>query len=67
MLTPFPVSSQETLYPILSLPASMRVLLNPPTHPLLPPYPGIPLHWGIKPSQHKGPLFPLISDNAILC
>jgi hypothetical protein len=37
------------------------------THPLLPPYSGIPLHWGIEPSQHQLPLLPLIPDKAILC
>ena len=26
----------------------------PPIHPLLPPCPGIPLHWGIEPSHTKG-------------
>jgi hypothetical protein len=26
----------------------------PPTYPLLPPHPGIPLHWGIKTSQDRG-------------
>jgi hypothetical protein len=50
-------------HPISPPPASMRVL----THPLPPPRPGIPLHWGIKPSQDQGPLFPLMPDNAILC
>jgi hypothetical protein len=39
----------------------------PPTHPLLPPHPGIPLYWGIKPQQDQGPLLPLMSDRAILC
>jgi hypothetical protein len=33
-----------------------------PTHPLLLPGPGIPLHWGIKPSQDQGPLLPLMTD-----
>jgi hypothetical protein len=32
-----------------------------PTHPLLLPGPGIPLHWGIEPSQDQGPLLPLMS------
>jgi len=48
-------------------PASMRVLLHPPTHSLLPPYPGIPLHCGIEPSQDQGSLLPLMADKAILC
>jgi hypothetical protein len=33
-----------------------------PTHPLLFPGPGIPLYWGIEPSQDQGPLLPLMSD-----
>jgi hypothetical protein len=28
---------------------------HPPTHPLPPHCPSIPLHWGIKPSQDQGP------------
>ena len=39
----------------------------PPTHTLLPPHPGINLHWGIKPSQDKGPLLSLMPDKVILC
>jgi hypothetical protein len=38
-----------------------------PTHPLRLPGLGIPLHWGIKPSQDQGPLLPLLSNKAILC
>jgi hypothetical protein len=37
----------------------------PPTSPLLPPYPCIPLHWGIK--QDLGLLLPLMPNKAILC
>ena len=37
-----------------------------PTHPLPHPCPGIPQHWGIKPSQDQGPLLPLMQDKAIL-
>ena len=40
---------------------------HPPTHPLPPSCPGIPLYWGIKPSQDQGPLLPLMSKKAILC
>jgi hypothetical protein len=36
MLSPFQVSLLETPYPILIPPASMRVLLHPPTHSRLP-------------------------------
>jgi hypothetical protein len=39
----------------------------PPTHPLLPPHPGISLHLVIKPSQDQGPLLPLMPDKAMLC
>jgi hypothetical protein len=59
---PFLVSPLETPYPIFPPPASMRV----PPHPLLPPCPGISLHWGIKPSQDQGPLLPLMPNKAIL-
>jgi hypothetical protein len=38
-----------------------------PTHLLLSPHPGIPLCWGIKPSQNQGPLLPLMPNKAILC
>ena len=34
----------------------------PPTYPLLPHHPSIPLHWGIKPSQDQGPPLTLMSD-----
>jgi hypothetical protein len=36
----------------------------PPTHPLLPHRPSIPLHWDIKPSQNQGPPLPLMPDKA---
>jgi hypothetical protein len=63
MLSPFPVFPPETPYLILTPPASMRVF----THPLLPPHPAIPLHWGIEPSQDQGPLLSLMTDMVILC
>ena len=65
MLSPFSVSPQQTPYPFLPLPASMRV--PPPIDPLLPPSPSITLHWGIEPSHSQGILLPLTSDKAILC
>jgi len=40
---------------------------HPPTHSLPPAHPGIPLDWGIKPSQDQGPLLPLMPYKAILC
>ena len=50
---PFPgFPSENTISPPTS-PCS-------PTHPLLLPGPGIPLHWGIEPSQDQGPFLPLI-------
>ena len=56
MLSPFPVSSPKTpfLYP---LPSSLLTNLPTPTSG-----PGIPLHWGIEPSQDQGPFFPLMTD-----
>lgn len=67
MLSLVQVSPPEVPYPIPPLSASIRLLLHPPTHPLLPHLPSIPLHLGIKPSQDQGPLLPLMPDNAILC
>ena len=58
MLPHFLVSPPKT--PSLSLPHAHQ-----PLNPL--PYPGIPLHWGIKPSQDQRPLFSLMSDKAIFC
>jgi hypothetical protein len=61
MLSAFPVKP-----PILFsvLPASMRVVPHPPT----PNYfPSIPLCWVLEPPQDQGPLFPLMSDKAVLC
>jgi hypothetical protein len=64
MLSPFPVPPLET-----PIPSSLSLLLWgwSLTHPLLPPYPGIPPHWGIEPSQDQGPLLLLMSNKAILC
>jgi hypothetical protein len=52
--------------------ASGNPLCHPPshwslTHPLLLPCPGIPLHWGIEPSQSQVPLLSLMSHKTILC
>ena len=57
----------EIPYPISHPPASMRVFPHPTTYPLLPPSPGILIHWGIKPSQDQGSLLPLMTNKAILC
>jgi hypothetical protein len=62
MLPPFPVSSLETpiLYPLSLLNEGFPLL----THPLQPPCPLIPLHWGTEPSQNQGPLLPSIPNKA---
>ena len=67
MLFHFLVFPLETPYPIFPLPASIRVLPYPLTHPLPPSYHGIALHWGIEPSQDQGPLLPLMSHKVFLC
>ena len=66
MLSPFPIlpPPRETSYSISPSSCSCECV---PTHNLLCPCPGIPLHWGIKSSQNQGPLFPLILNKAILC
>ena len=51
---------------------SSKNSLSPPPSPGSPNHPhnhspGIPLHWGIKPSQDQGPLLPLMTNKAILC
>jgi hypothetical protein len=48
---------------------SLSLPLSPcsSTHPLLLLGLGIPLHWGIEPSQDQGPLLPLMIDTTILC
>jgi len=50
--------------PILQTPAFMRVLPHSSPHFLLSPHSGIPLHWGIKPSQIRGRLLPLMPNKA---
>jgi hypothetical protein len=58
-------------YPLSWFPIQKPPSLSPspcsPSHPLLLPGPGIPLHWGIETSQDQGPLLPLMTDKAILC
>jgi hypothetical protein len=56
MLSPFLISPLKAPYPITP----------PPVHPLPPPYSGIPIYWGIEPSQDQEPLLPLVSDKAFL-
>jgi hypothetical protein len=54
---PFPGFPSENPLPIPFPPPPCS-----PTHPLLLPGPGIPLHWGIEPSQDQGPLLPLTTN-----
>jgi len=63
MLSLFQVSPPQPPYP--SLPCFYAGIPRP--HSLLPPCPGLPLYWGIKPSQDQGLLLPLIPKKAILC
>jgi hypothetical protein len=65
MLFPFLVSHLEP--PIPSHFPCFYEGAPPPTYLIPPQCPGIPLHWGIKPSQHQEPLLPLMPDNVILC
>ena len=54
---PFPSFASEN--PLSPLPISWS-----PIHPLPLPGPGIPLHWGIEPSQDQVPPLPLMTDSA---
>lgn len=58
MLSPFLVFLLQTPPSYPPPPAFIRVFLLPPYHP------GIPLHWGIKPSQDQGPALSLMPDKA---
>ena len=47
------------IIPFLGFPSEAPIIRPSPcspTHPLLLPCPGIPLHWGIEPSQDQGSL-----------
>ena len=55
MLSFFLVSPLKTPFPLLPTPPAP----NPPT-PI--PGPGIPLYWGIEPSQDQGTFLPLMTD-----
>jgi hypothetical protein len=59
---------------VISFPGfpSKNLLSHPPSpcspnHPFLLLCPGIPLYWGIKPSQDQGPLHLLMPNKTILC
>ena len=39
----------------------------PPTHPLLPQRPSIPLPWVIEPAQDQGAPLPVMTNKAISC
>ena len=56
---PFPSFPSES--PLSSPPSPCS-----PTYPLPFPGPGIPLSWGIEPSQDQESLLPLMTDQAIL-
>jgi hypothetical protein len=45
----------------------MRMFFHSPTHPQLPPHPGISQQWDILPSQDQGPLLPLTPNRDIFC
>ena len=64
MSSPFLVPPSKNTVP---LPLPTTPYPCSPTHPLPLSGPGIPLHWSIQPSQDKGPLLPLMSNQAILC
>jgi hypothetical protein len=62
-IIPFPSFSFGN--PLSHPPSSYFYEVAPtPTHPLLPPCPGIPLHWSIQPSQDQRPLLPLMFNKA---
>ena len=71
----FSLFTFQMLSPFLVLPLNSLILSPKPlilwgcssTHPLPPPCPGIFLDWGMEPSQDRGPLFPLMPNQAILC
>jgi hypothetical protein len=63
MLSPFPVSPPQVPYPLLPLPASMRVLPHL-TIPLLPQQPSIPLSWVIKHPQEQRAPFAVMPEKA---
>jgi hypothetical protein len=66
VLSLFPISPLELSPSNLPSPCFYEGV-PPPTYTLPPHHPGIPLHWGIKPSQDQGPLFPLMPNKAIIC
>ena len=65
MLYSFPVSPLHTPYLIPPSPCFYEEA-PPPTHPLLPHLPSIPLHWGIESPQEQGLTLPLVPDKAVL-
>ena len=65
MLSPFPVPT-PTRNPLAHTPSPCfyKGVPHPPSNSHLP---GIPLHWGIQPSQDQAPLLQFMHDKAILC
>ena len=66
---PVPVYPSSTplshIFPPLSF--SLYESAPPPTHSLPHHHSSIPLLWGMKPPQNKGPPLRLLSGKAILC
>jgi hypothetical protein len=62
----FSLFTFQMLSPFLVSPLKIPYLYSP-THPFPLPGPGIPLYWVIEPSQDQGPLFPWMTNLAILC
>jgi hypothetical protein len=64
-VTPFPSFPSANPHPIPPS-SSFYEGVPPSTYPLPLPDPGIPLHWGIEPSQEQRPLLPVMPYKAIL-
>ena len=62
-LFPFPFHKS----PIPSSSSCLCEDAPPPTYPLQPHHPNIPLFWGIKPPKDQGPPLPMKLDKATLC
>ena len=67
MLHSFQISPFQPPYLLPTTTASLRVLTHSPTYLFPGHHTDIPLHWGIKPSQHQGPLLLLMPDKDIFC
>ena len=65
MLSPFLVSPLKSPY-LIPPPLCFYESAALPNHPLLPHCSSIPIRWGIKPPQDRGPPLPLMPHKAIL-